>query len=85
MPNHKSCVKRVKTSDAARIRNRAIGTTLRASIREFRELTSKTEAAARLQTVTSIIAKAASRGLIHKGNADRLKSRLAKYVQKLSA
>jgi len=44
LPNHKSCAKRMKTSEKERIRNRAFRTTLRVAIKELRSETNKEEA-----------------------------------------
>jgi small subunit ribosomal protein S20 len=83
LPNHKSCAKRVKTSEADRIRNRALRTTLRAAVKAVRNETNKEEALKKLKTVSITLDKAASYKLIHRKNASRNKSRLARFVQKL--
>lgn len=84
MPNHKSCAKRMKTSEEERNRNRAYRSQLRAAIKDVRTETNKEEAQKKLLVATSILDKAAGYGLIHRKNADRNKSRLAGYVKKLS-
>ena len=84
MPNHKSCVKRVKTSEKQRLRNRGTRSVLRASIRELREMTGKEEATTKYKEVAILLDKAAGQNIVHKKNADRNKSRLYKFVQKLS-
>ncbi len=84
MPNHKSCEKRVRTSQQQRLRNRATRSELRAAIKELRAMTSKEEAAPKYRQVVSLMDCAASSHLIHKKNADRNKSRLARFVQKLN-
>lgn len=84
MPNHKSCEKRVKTSDEQRIRNRGKRSILRASIRELRAMTSKEDATAKLKEVSVLLDKAAGTNLIHKSNANRNKSRLTHFVASLS-
>ncbi len=83
MPNHKSCAKRVKISEAARLRNRALRTRLRAAVKDVRNETNKEEAVKKLKTASITLDKAASYKLIHKKNASRNKSRLALFVQKL--
>lgn len=80
MPNHKSCVKRVKTSEAARLRNRGVRSILRNAIKELKAESNKEEAAKKFLIVSSLLDKAAGRNLIHSKNADRHKSRLAKFV-----
>ena len=83
VPNHKSCAKRMKTSANERDRNRAFRSRLRAAIKDVRTEASKEEAEKKLVAAASLLDKAAGYGLIHTKNADRNKSRLAKFVQKL--
>lgn len=73
----------MKTSNQQRLRNRGYRSELRNAIRDLRQETSKDEASKKFQTVTTLLDKAASIGLIHKKNADRNKSRLARFVQQL--
>ncbi len=80
MPNHKSCAKRVKTSEAARVRNRGLRSILRNAIRELKAESNKDEATRKFLIVSSLLDKAAGRHLIHSKNADRNKSRLAKFA-----
>ena len=83
MPNHKSNVKRMKTSAKERERNRAYRSKLRAAIKEVRSVGSKAEAAAKLSEAFRLIDSAASKRLIHRSTAARNKSRLALHVNKL--
>lgn len=83
MPNHKSCEKRIKTSLKERERNRAFRSRLRAALKDVRSATNKDEAMKKLKEATTVLDKAASYGLIHRKNADRNKSRLSLFVQKL--
>lgn len=84
MPNHKSCVKRVKTSEKQRLRNRGVRSILRASIRDLRAMSNKEEAAAKYKEVEVLLDKAARTNILHRNNADRNKSRLFHFVQTLS-
>ena len=84
MPNHKSCEKRVKTSEKQRLRNRGMRSNLRASIRELRAMTVKEEALAKYKEVEVLLDKAARTNILHKNNADRNKSRLSRFVQTLA-
>ncbi len=84
MPNHKSCAKRMKTSEKERLRNRKYRTILRTAIRNLRLETSKDAASKKFKEVATIIDKAASYGIIHQNNAARNKSRLSHFVAKLS-
>ena len=83
MPNHKSCVKRMRIAGEERDRNRAFRTRLRQAIKDVRTATNREAATKILQKTTSIIDKAAGNGLIHKRTAARNKSRLMQFVSKL--
>jgi small subunit ribosomal protein S20 len=83
LPSHKSNFKRMKTSAKERERNRAYRSRLRAALKDVRAVQSKDEAAAKLKEAFRLLDRAASRGLIHKSNADRNKSRLALAINKL--
>lgn len=84
MPNHKSCKKRMRTSEQERIRNRAFRSRLRNAIKEVREENSKDEAAKKLTEAISLLDKAAAKHIIHKSTASRSKSRLTSVVNKLN-
>ena len=83
MPQHKSCKKRMKTSEKERVRNRALRSSLRNIVKAVRSENNKETAQKKLQEALQALDKAASYGLVHKRNADRHKSRLALYVNKL--
>jgi small subunit ribosomal protein S20 len=88
VPNIKSAIKRVKTSEKRRLQNASQKSALRTAIKTF-------ESAAAAQNIESakeaLIAaskkldKAVTKGLIHKNAAARKKSRLAKKLNALSA
>jgi len=73
----------MKTSANERTRNRAFRSKLRAAIKELREETNKDTAGKKYVEVSQMLDKAAAYHLIHKKNADRSKSRLALFVNKL--
>lgn len=83
MANIKSQMKRIKTNEKARQRNKAVKSSLRTAIRRTREAveagdlqkaaTAQAEAAKKLD-------KAVSKGVIHKNAAANKKSALAKKV-----
>lgn len=81
-----SAAKRYRQSEKRRLRNKAVRSRVRSSIRRFREAVAsndKSEAEARLQEVTKLIDTAAGKGVYHKNTAARTKSRLSKHLQKL--
>ncbi|AST92643.1 30S ribosomal protein S20 [Sutcliffiella cohnii] len=88
MPNIKSAIKRVKTSDQRRAHNATVKSAMRTAVKKVEAFvanndvegakTAYLEAASRLD-------KAAQKGLIHKNAADRQKARLAKAVNGVTA
>ena len=75
MANIKSQIKRIKTNEKARLRNKAVKSSLKTAIRKAREAAAL-EAARRLD-------KAASKGVIHKNQAANRKSAIAKKASSL--
>ncbi len=73
----------MKTSQLRRTRNRALQSQLRATIKDLRTETDKARAAERYRETASLLDRAAAQGIIHKGNADRNKSRLAQVINRL--
>jgi len=80
MANHKSAIKRIRSNNAKRLRNRYIHKTTRNAIRVLRSTTDKKEATALLPKVSSMVDKLAKRNVIHKSKANNLKSKLTKHV-----
>jgi small subunit ribosomal protein S20 len=78
--NIKSQIKRIKTNEKARQRNKAAKSVLKTSIRRFREAFESGDAA-KAQELARIAArnldKAASKGVIHKNQAANRKSAIA--------
>ena len=83
MANHKSALKRIRTSDKKRLRNRYYSKTMRNAIRKFRAISVKEEAASQLSGLVSLIDKLAKRLVIHKNKASNLKSKLMRKVNNL--
>ena len=86
MANIKSQIKRNKTNEAARQRNKAVKTQVKSSIRRFREAAAAGDAetvTARLHDASRRLDKAVSRGVIHKNQAANKKSAMAKKAASL--
>lgn len=86
MANIKSQLKRIKTNEKARQRNKAVKSTLKTSIRKFREAADAGErdTAVEAMTVASRqLDKAAGKGVIHANQAANRKSAMAKRVASL--
>ncbi len=84
MPHHKSCKKRLKTSAKARVRNNALKTVIRRTLRDAR---SKAEEGEQLDLnkLYETIDQSWSKGLIHRNKASRLKARMAKMAARVTA
>jgi small subunit ribosomal protein S20 len=85
MPNIKSAQKRMELSRRAQVRNRAARSRLRTAIKRVREADDAETAGPLLQQAYTLLDKAASRNLVHRNKAARIKSSLAKHVKGLEA
>jgi small subunit ribosomal protein S20 len=85
MANHKSALKRIRSNESKRLRNRYQHKTTRTAIRKLRGMKDATEAALLLKTVSSMVDKLARKNVIHKNKAGNLKSSLTKLVTSLAA
>ncbi|WP_195572652.1 30S ribosomal protein S20 [Paenibacillus sp. 1001270B_150601_E10] len=88
MPNIKSAVKRVKTSDKRRMLNASQKSALRTAVKaaDAALANNETEAAKTAVALASKkLDKAVTKGLIHKNAAARKKSRLAQKLNALLA
>jgi len=83
MANHKSALKRIRSNNAKRLRNRYQAKSTRTFIKELRNSTDKGAAQELLKKVTTMIDKLAKRNIIHKNKAANNKSRLTKFVNGL--
>ena len=80
MANIKSQIKRIRTNEAARLRNKSVKSSLKTSVRRFRDAAEAgdREAAATAMGVASRqLDKAASKGVIHANQAANKKSAMA--------
>jgi small subunit ribosomal protein S20 len=80
MPNTKSAERRMRNSARKHARNRAVESRLKTLEKRYNAALKsgkKDEAATALRTAVSAFDKAAKNGVIHRGMADRKKSRLA--------
>ena len=86
MANIKSQLKRIKTNEKARLRNKAVKSELRTHIRRVREAVAggdRDAASVALATASKKLDKAVSKGVIHQNQAANKKSALAKTVSAL--
>ncbi len=88
MANIKSQIKRVKTNEKARMRNKSVRSSVRTAVRHFREAAESgdVDQAATLQrSAARALDKAASKGVIHKNQAANRKSAMARKLSEVSA
>ena len=83
MANHKSALKRIRSNNKKRLRNRFQHKTARNAVRKLRETTDKNDALKQFPTVVSLVDKLSKKNIIHSNKAANLKSKLSKYVASL--
>ena len=83
MANHKSALKRARQNELSRLRNKAVKTRVKSTVKDVRfsvEESSNGDAMAKLIAAQTLIDKASKKGVIHKKTAARKISRLSKLV-----
>ena len=88
MANIKSQIKRIKTNEKARLRNKSVKSSLKTAIRKYREAADAGDAATAttlMRDASKALDKAASKGVIHANQAANRKSAMAKRVAKLNS
>ncbi|WP_456273970.1 30S ribosomal protein S20 [Bacillus sp. AK031] len=82
MPNIKSAIKRVKTSEARNAQNATVKSSMRTAVKKAEAAAQNNDDNAKELVAQAVkhLDKAAQKGLIHKNAADRSKSRLMKKV-----
>lgn len=83
MPKLRSSKKRLRQNQRARVRNKAVRSLMRTSIRKIQTSEDKAQAAALLPEVVSVIDRTAKKGVIHKNMAARYKSKLVRRVNSM--
>lgn len=88
MANIKSAAKRARKSKVRAMRNRAVKSNLKTTIKRFEEALQKAnteDAKILLNNAIKTIDKAAAKGVIHQNNAAHKKSRLTKAFNKFAS
>lgn len=83
MANTRSAIKRMRQNEKRRLRNRRFSSGARTYVRKARLAIDEGDAAAARQATLEAISaldKAAEKGILHKNNAARRKSRLMKHL-----
>jgi len=84
--NIKSQIKRIRTNEAARLRNKSVKSSLKTAIRRFREAAdtgNRDAALTALQDASRKLDKAVSKGVIHANQAANKKSAMAQRANAL--
>jgi small subunit ribosomal protein S20 len=84
--NIKSQIKRIRTNEAARVRNKSVKSALKTSVRRFTTAADsgdKAAALAELRTASRHFDKAVSKGVIHANQAANKKSAMASRANAL--
>ncbi len=86
MANIKSQIKRIKTNEKARLRNKAVKSSLKTAIKRFRvaaDAGDRDTATVELRSASRALDKAVSKGVIHKNQAANKKSAMANRAASL--
>ncbi len=86
MANIKSQIKRNRTNEIARLRNKSVKSSLKTAVRRFREAADagdKDAAVTALRSASRQLDKAASKGVIHPTPAANTKSAMARRASSL--
>ncbi len=83
MAHHQSALKRIRSNETKRLRNRYYLKTTRTFIKKLRQTTDKEEALELYKKVSGLLDKLAKRNIIHKNKAANNKSKLRKFVNNL--
>ncbi len=86
MANIKSQLKRIKTNEKARQRNKSVRSALKTAIRRFREAADsgdKDKAVELARSASRALDKAASKGMIHSNSAANKKAAMAHRTAKI--
>ncbi|MFM7860784.1 MAG: 30S ribosomal protein S20 [Candidatus Nanopelagicaceae bacterium] len=85
MANIKSQIKRIKTNEKARQRNKAVTSGLKSAIRKFRDAVAAgdaTKVQTELRSASRLLDVAVAKGVIHRNQAANKKSAMAKAAAK---
>ena len=84
MAHHKSALKRIRQSEVRRTRNRNFRKRLATAIKNVRNAETREDGEQKLKIVTSLLDRAAGKDLIHHNKAANQKSKLTRFVNKMS-
>ena len=88
MANIKSQIKRIKTNEKARLRNKSVSSSIKTAVRKFRDAITSGDSStitAELRTASRALDVAVQKGVLHKNAAANKKSSMAKAAAKAGA
>jgi small subunit ribosomal protein S20 len=85
LAEHLSVVKRLRQSQKANLRNRAIKSEIKNLIKKVEDSSDLKQAQENLKVTVSALDKAVRQNILHKNTAARTKAHLSKLVNKLSS
>ncbi|HIF48665.1 MAG TPA: 30S ribosomal protein S20 [Cytophagales bacterium] len=83
MANHKSSIKRIRSDEAKKLRNKYQHKSTRTLIKKFQQETKKAAAKKLLPKAVSMVDKLVKNNIIHKNKASHLVSQLVKQANAL--
>ena len=83
MANHKSAIKRIRSSETKKQRNKYQHKTARTTMKKFVDIIKKKAAEKELPVLNSMIDKLAKNNIIHDNKASNLKANVAKHASGL--
>ena len=84
MANHKSSLKRIRSNNAKRLRNRYQHKSTRTVIKAIRKSTNKAEAGSLIPKIFSMLDKLVKKNIIHRNKAANQKSKLSRLVNEMA-
>jgi len=86
--NIKSQIKRIKTNEKARLRNKSVGSSIKTAVRKFKDAVTAGDSAvitSELRSASKALDVAVQKGVLHKNAAANKKSSMAKAAAKAGA
>lgn len=83
MAQHKSAVKRMRSSARSQMRNRDYTSMMKTVIKRVRSATTKEKGQVALLKAVSVLDSLAAKGIIHRNKAANQKSKLTTFVNRL--
>lgn len=84
MAQHKSAIKRIRTSEKSRQYNKHYKSELKAALKSAFAAENKEDGSSKIGNAFKLLDKLVHKNILHKNNASNQKSRLSKFVNGLS-